>query len=146
VGALGVWAGYPLADPAVGLLIAAAIVWLGAQAGRTVLVRLLDGVETETLEALAHAARHVAEVHAVSDVRARWLGHRLHAELSVSVPASLSVGKAHAVPKEVRHRILHGVSHVGGVTVHVDPIGEGGEQYHRIADHAHDGLPVHSHS
>jgi hypothetical protein len=32
-GALGVWAGYPLADPVIGLVISAAIVWLGVQAG-----------------------------------------------------------------------------------------------------------------
>jgi cation diffusion facilitator family transporter len=145
VGALGVWAGYPLADPVVGLLISAAIVWLGAQAGRTVLVRILDGVDIETVEAVTHAARHVPGVHEVTDVRARWIGHRLHVELSVSVSPALSVGEAHAVAKEVRHRLLHGVAHLGRVTVHVDPLGEGGDNHHRIAQHAHDGLPAHAH-
>jgi cation diffusion facilitator family transporter len=145
IGALGVWAGYPLADPVVGLLIAAAIAWLGAQAGRTVLVRMLDGVDTETVEAVRHAAGHVPEVREVTDVRARWIGHRLHAELSVSVSPELSVADAHAVAKAVRHRLLHDVPHLGSVTVHVDPLGEGGEAHHRIVEHAHDGLPTHSH-
>jgi cation diffusion facilitator family transporter len=145
VGALGVWAGYPLADPAVGLLITGAIVWLGIQAGRTVLMRILDGVDHETVEAVRHAAAHVREVHEVTDVRARWIGHRLHAELSVSVSPELSVGDAHAVAKEVRHRLLHDVVHLGHVIVHVDPLGEGGDDHHQIAAHTHDGLPVHSH-
>jgi len=144
-GALGVWVGYPLADPVVGLLISAAILWLGAQAGRTVLVRILDGVDTETLDAVIHTAGHVAEVHEVTDVRARWIGHRLHAELSVTVSPRLSVGGAHAVAREVRHRLLHDVPHLGNVTVHVDPLGEAGQEHHRIAEHAHDGLPAHSH-
>lgn len=144
-GALGVWAGYPLADPGVGLLIAAAIVWLGVQAGRPILVRILDGVDTETLDALTHAAGHVPEVHGVTDVRARWIGHRLHAELSVTVSAALSVGEAHAIAREVRHRLLHDVPHVGSVTVHVDPLGGGGDEHHRIPEHTHDGLPSHSH-
>jgi cation diffusion facilitator family transporter len=145
VGALGVWAGYPLADPVVGLLITAAIVWLGAQAGRTVLVRILDGVDLDVVEAVTHAAGHVPEVREVTDVRARWIGHRLHVELSVSVSPALSVGEAHAVAKEVRHRLLHDVAHLGRVTVHVDPLGEGGDNHHRIAQHAHDGLPAHAH-
>lgn len=145
VAALGVWAGYPVADPMVGMVISAAILWLAWQAGRAVLVRVLDGVETETVEAITHAARQVREVREVTDVRARWIGHRLHAEVSVSVPAELSVGQAHTVAKEVRHRLLHGVSHLGNATVHVDPLGESGEEHHGIAGHAHDGLPAHSH-
>jgi cation diffusion facilitator family transporter len=145
VGALGVWAGYPLADPIVGLLISVAILWLGGQAGRTVLVRILDGVDTETVEAVTHVAGHVPEVREVTDVRARWIGHRLHTELSVSVSPELSVANAHAVAKEVRHRLLHDVAHLGSVTVHMDPLGEGGDTHHRILEHAHDGLPAHSH-
>jgi hypothetical protein len=35
--------------------------------------------------------------------------------------------------------------HLGHVTVHVDPLGEGGERHHRIGEHAHDGLPAHAH-
>jgi cation diffusion facilitator family transporter len=145
VGALGVWAGYPLADPVVGLVISVAIVWLGVQAGHTVLVRMLDGVDPAIVEAVGHAAGHAPEVREVTDVRARWIGHRLHAELSVSVSPELSVADAHAVAKEVRHRLLHDVAHLGSVTVHVDPFGEGGDTHHRILEHAHDGLPAHSH-
>jgi cation diffusion facilitator family transporter len=145
LGALGVWAGYPLADPVVGLLITAGILWLGGQAGRTVLVRILDGVDTETVESVRHAAGHAPAVREVTDVRARWVGHRLHVELSVSVAPELSVGEAHAIAKEVRHRLLHDVPHLGRVTVHVDPLGEGGDRHHGVGEHAHDGLPAHSH-
>jgi divalent metal cation (Fe/Co/Zn/Cd) transporter len=61
------------------------------------------------------------------------------------VSPELSVADAHAVAKEVRHRLLHDVAHLGSVTVHVDPFGEGGDTHHRILEHAHDGLPAHSH-
>jgi cation diffusion facilitator family transporter len=43
-GAVGVWLGYPLADPIVGLLIAAAILLIVWQSGKAVFTRLLDGV------------------------------------------------------------------------------------------------------
>jgi cation diffusion facilitator family transporter len=144
-GALGVWVGYPLADPIVGLLIAAAILVLVAQAGREVVVRMLDGVEPGTLEALRHAANHVPAVAEVTDVRARWSGHRLDVDLSIAVAGAMSVEAGHEVAREVRHQLLHHVPHVGRILVHVDPVGQGGEHHHRIGEHAHDGLPVHVH-
>lgn len=145
VGAIGVWAGYPLADPIVGLIIAGAIFVLVWQSARSVLVRMLDGVDAGTLEAIMHAASHVSRVEEVTDVRARWIGHRLHAELSVTVAGGLTVGQGHEIAREVRHQLLHRVPHLGGVTVHVDPLGQGGEHHHRIGEHAHDGLPIHAH-
>lgn len=47
LGATGVWLGYPMADPIVGLLIAAAILVIVWQSGKMVFTRLLDGVEPE---------------------------------------------------------------------------------------------------
>ena len=145
VGAVGVGAGYPLADPVVGILISATIFVLVWQSSRAVLLRVLDGVEAETLDVIGHAAGHVPRVEGVTDVRARWIGHRLHAELSVTVPGGFSVAEGHEVAREVRHQLLHHLPHLGSVTVHVDPYGRGGERHHRIGEHAHDGLPTHSH-
>src|SRR5207249_1949857 len=118
------------------------LVW---QAARAILLRMLDGVETEILDQILHAASHVARVEDVTDARARWIGHRLHVDVSVSVRGGLTVAEGHGVAKEVRHQLLHHLPHLGGVTVHVDPHGEGGERHHRITPHAHDGLPLHSH-
>ena len=47
--------------------------------------------------------------------------------------------------KEIRHQLLHQVRYLRGVTVHVDPADEAGELHHQIAEHAHDGLALHSH-
>jgi cation diffusion facilitator family transporter len=43
-GAVGVWLGYPLADPIVGLLITIAILKIVWDSGKSVFTRLLDGV------------------------------------------------------------------------------------------------------
>jgi cation diffusion facilitator family transporter len=145
VGAVGVWAGYPLADPIVGLLISVAIFVIVWQSARSVIVRMLDGVEVETLETIAHAAGHVPRVEEVTDVHARWIGHRLYADLSITVPGGLSVGDGHEIAKEVRHQLLHHLPHLGSVMVHVDPYGQGGDRHHRLGEHTHDGLPAHSH-
>lgn len=144
-GTAGVWLGYPLADPLVGLLITVAILHLVRQSAYAVFTRMLDGVDPEILDAAEYAAKHVSGVCDVAEVRARWIGHRLTLELNVAVNADVSVTQGHAVAKEVRHRVLHRVPHVSGVTVHVDPAAESGETFHGIDGHAHDGLPFHSH-
>jgi len=146
VGAIGVWAGYPLADPVVGLVISAAILAIVWQSARLVLARALDAVEPEVVDTITHAAGRVQNVEEVSEVKARWVGHRLHAELHVTVPGGFSVAAGHGIAKEVRHQLLHHLPHLGTVMVHVDPLGEGGERHHRIGAHAHDGLPIHSHN
>jgi cation diffusion facilitator family transporter len=144
-GAAGVALGYPLADPLVGLGITVAILGIVGQAARAVFTRLLDGVDAAVLDEVRHAALHVPGVRQVGAVRARWNGHRLHAELEVAVDPGLSVSEGHGVAKEVRHQVLHHVGHVSRVSVHVDPATEPHEDFHRIEVHAHDGLPAHSH-
>ncbi len=145
VGATGVWLGYPLADPIVGLLITVAILHLVWHSARAVFARMLDGVDPQVLEAAEHAARYVPGVYDVAEVRARWIGHRLTLELNIAVSPDVTVTEGHGLAKEVRHQVLHHVPHVSGVTVHVDPATESGETFHHIGSHAHDGLPPHSH-
>jgi cation diffusion facilitator family transporter len=144
-GAVGVWLGYPLADPIVGLLISAAILVIVWQSGKAVFTRLLDGVKPEAIEEIRHSAGEVEGVEGVSEVRARWMGHRLQAEVNVAVDPHLSVAEGHAVAREVNHRLMHQLSYLSGAVVHVDPIQEAGEEHHRIFSHSHDGLPAHSH-
>jgi cation diffusion facilitator family transporter len=145
VGAVGVWLGYPLLDPVVGLLIAAAILVIVWQSAKMVFSRLLDGVEPEAIEEIRHAASHVSGVEDVSEVRARWLGHRLHAEVNIAVDPELSVAEGHTIAREVNHQLLHHLSYLNGAVIHVDPVEEAGEDHHRISAHSHDGLPTHSH-
>lgn len=145
-GVVGAWLGYPLADPVFGLLITIVILHLVWQSAGAVFARMLDGVDPQVLDAVEHAARHVPGVHGVAEIRARWIGHRLALELNVAVDSDLSVTEGHEVAKKVRHQLLHHVPHVSAVTVHVDPTTQLGEAHHRVDAHAHDGLPVHSHS
>lgn len=145
VGAVGVWLGYPLADPIVGLLITAAIFGIVIQSGKSIFVRMLDGAEPHVIAEIRHAAEAVPQVKEVSEVRARWLGHRMHAEVNIAVDPQLTIAQAHAVAAEVRHQLLHHLDYLSLVVIHVDPADQSGEAHHRIAEHTHDGLPVHSH-
>ena len=144
-GAIGVWLGYPLADPIIGLFITAAILVIVWQSGKAVFSRLLDGVDPEVIEEIRHTAHHAEGVEEVAEVRARWLGHRLHAEVNIAVDAGLSVAEGHAIAREVNHQLLHHLGYLEIAVVHVDPVQEAGEDHHHIASHSHDGLPAHSH-
>jgi cation diffusion facilitator family transporter len=145
LGALGVWLGFPAADPLIGLVITAMIFGIVWQSTKAVFTRLLDGVDPAVLEEIKHAVQHTPEVQEVTQVRVRWLGHRLHAELNIAVSPHLSVTQGHAIATEVRHQLLHHLPHLANATIHIDPLDASGEEHHRIEEHAHGGLPAHAH-
>lgn len=144
-GAVGIWLGYPLADPIIGLLITVAILQIVWQSSQAIFTRLLDGVEPEVVDEIRHAVEHVTGVEEVTEVRVRWLGHRLHAEINIAVGPELSVEAGHNIALETRHELLHHLKYLSGVTIHVDPANASGEAHHRVDEHRHDDLPLHSH-
>ena len=144
-GALGVWLGYSWADPAVGLVITAAILKIVWDSGKSVSIRLLDGVDPEVMDEIRHTIGHIEGVHGVTEVRVRWLGHRMHAEVNVAVDPDLSVTKGHAIAVHVQHDLLHDLRYLASATIHIDPWDTSGERHHRAANHTHDDLPTHSH-
>jgi cation diffusion facilitator family transporter len=144
-GAVGVWLGYPLADPIVGALITSAIAQIVWQSAKAVFTRMLDGVDPKIIQEIRHAASHVRGVERVTEVRARWLGHRLYAEMNVAVTPQISVEEGHAIAKEVWHEAVHHISYLSNLVIHIDPMEEAGEEFHHIPQHTHDGLPLHSH-
>ena len=80
LGAGGVAAGWPLADPVVGLLITVAIVAVLRDAAREVYRRLMDAVDPALLSRAEAALAEVPGVIEVGQLRLRWIGHQLHAE------------------------------------------------------------------
>jgi cation diffusion facilitator family transporter len=99
IAATGVYLGFPLADPVTGLIITIAIFWIVWESGRTIFIGLLDGVDPAITDEIRHTADHVKGVMKITDVKVRWLGHRLHAEVNITVDSSLSVERGHAIAK-----------------------------------------------
>jgi cation diffusion facilitator family transporter len=144
-GAVGVWLGYPLADPLIGLVITAAIFGIVWESGKAIFTRILDGVDPEIVDEISHVAHHSQGVLDVTEVRVRWLGHHLHAEVNIAVDPELSVEEGHTIAKAARHELLHHVQHLSNAVIHVDPATGSGETHHRFDRHTHDNLPPHSH-
>jgi cation diffusion facilitator family transporter len=124
LGALGVWAGYPLADPIVGLGITVAILNIVRQSAAAVFTRMLDGVEPGVLEDIRHAAAHVPGVQGVPTARARWIGHRLHAEVTLAIAPDLSVAQGRQIALEVHQSLRAHISYLGNATIAVEPGGQ----------------------
>jgi cation diffusion facilitator family transporter len=106
-GAAGVWLGYPLADPVVGLVITVIIFGIVWQSAKSVFSRTLDGIEPSVLTELRHSAEHVPGVCGIENLRARWVGHRLHAEADLVVDGALPVGAGARIAEAVRQAAAH---------------------------------------
>jgi len=137
-GALGVLAGFPLADPIVGLLITAAILVVLRGAARDVFGRLMDGVDPALVEAVETTLLSTPGVKGIESLRLRWIGHRLHAEVGLTVDAELDQIASHALAHDAQHRLVHEVPKLTDATVHVSPTGNDATDYHAsLAHHQH---------
>jgi cation diffusion facilitator family transporter len=116
-GAIFVAFGADIADPIIGLLISLAILRIVWQSMRSIGLRAMDGIESETLDAIGARAGEVAGVVAVEDVRARWLGHVVRAELKLAVDPDATVRTVAETADAVRQAIIDGVEHVTEVSV-----------------------------
>ena len=121
LGAGGVWLGFPLADPIIGLLITIAILAIVWQSSKTIFSRMLDGVEPEVMKEITHAAEHVPGVRQVLDVRARWIGHRLATELDIAVDGNASVREADAISSQLEKEILNHVPALSQARIRARP-------------------------
>jgi cation diffusion facilitator family transporter len=121
VGAGGVAAGYPAADPIIGLLSALVIAVLLAVAARDIFRRLLDGVDPALVDTARDALRDQPGVQSVRRLRMRWLGHRLVADAELDVDPQLSLSEAHHIAHDAEHTLAHAVPKLGEATVHAYP-------------------------
>jgi len=105
VGAIGVGLGFPLADPIIGLLITLAILGIVWQSARSVLTRMLDGIEPGVLDEIRHSAEYVPGIAGVVEAKARWVGHKLHADVAIAIdprqPVSAALDAAAALEREL---------------------------------------------
>lgn len=131
-GAVGVWLGFPLADPLVGLGITVAILRIVWDSGKQIFARIIDGVDGEVVDEIEHAVSHVPGVQAVTDVRVRWLGHRMRAELCVAVDPALTVEQGHDIAKDAHHELLEHLPYLSSATIHVDPANASGDDHHHV--------------
>ena len=132
LGAAGVALGWPAADPAVGLLITVAIL---RDAAREIYRRLMDAVDPSLVDRADATLRATPGVRDVGDLRLRWIGHALRAEVEVVVDPHLPLLDAHHIAHDAEHRLLHAIPRLSAALVHDDPDTIPAAAHQQVAHH-----------
>lgn len=123
LGAAGVGAGWEAADPVIGLVITVAILGVLRSAARQVGARLMDAVDPALVDQASAAVLGVTGILAVRELRIRWIGHTLRAEVDATVDADLTLFQAHDLAHHAENHLLELVPRLTAATVHTSPEG-----------------------
>jgi divalent metal cation (Fe/Co/Zn/Cd) transporter len=95
--------------------------------------RLMDAVDPSLITRIEEVTSAVPGVYGVSEARARYIGHRLLADVRILIDPTLTTVQGHAVAEEVQHELLHHVPLLAEAHVHVDPAGV--KDAHALTEH-----------
>jgi cation diffusion facilitator family transporter len=123
LGAGGVALGLPWADPVVGLLITVAILDALRSAVKQVGARLMDAVDPTIVDQATTAISSVEGVRQIRELRIRWIGRTLRAEVDVTADPTLSITQAHDLAHHAEDHLLADVRRLTAAMVHVSPAG-----------------------
>jgi cation diffusion facilitator family transporter len=123
LGAAGEAQGWRQADPVIGLVITVAILGVLRSAVRQVGARLMDAVDPGLVDQATAAVISVTGIEGVRDMRIRWIGHTLRAEVDATVEPSLSLVQAHDLAHHAERHLLDQVRRLTAATVNTSPTG-----------------------
>ena len=123
LGAGGVALGWSWADPVIGLAITVAILGVLRSAVRQVAARLMDAVDPVLVDQATTAVTSVPGIDEVRELRIRWIGHTLRAEVDATVAPDLTLTQAHDLAHHAEAHLLHQVRRLTAATVHTSPAG-----------------------
>lgn len=123
IGAGGVALGWQRADPVVGLFITVAILGVLRSAAIQVGARLMDAVDPGLVDQATAAVMSVPGIHGVRELRIRWIGHTLRAEVDAIVNNDLTVGQGHDLAHHAERHLLAQVPRLTVANIHTSPTG-----------------------
>jgi len=98
------------------------IVWQSASA---VFRRMLDGVEPGVVDSIKETADHVPGIISVTDVKARWMGHKLRTEIDLAMDPDLPISMAEQVSAAYERELKDHFPALQGAHIRVRPVGAG---------------------
>ena len=119
IAAFGAWLGLPIVDPIIGIVIGFAIVGITWNAMKSIWYRLMDAVDPLLVKAAEDSIREHAEVKDLSRLQLRWVGHRLHGEMVITVRDDMEFHNADDFRKHIHHHLEHVLPNVGQLTIQI---------------------------
>ncbi len=119
--ALGAWAGMPIVDSIVGIGIVIALCKVIYDASVQVFTRLLDGVDPTIIDKIATTLTQFQYMHSARNIRARWVGHHLHAEIDMTAASNYPIATCHNMThkaEDLLKTVLPALTHIA---IHVHP-------------------------
>jgi cation diffusion facilitator family transporter len=120
VGLIAVGLGLTWADVALALVVAAVIAWGAWQIVRQAALSLSDEAAAST-EQIEQAARSVAGVRGIHNIRTRGGEGIIWVDLHIQVDPAMHVDQAHDIASDVAARIEAELGETADVTVHIEP-------------------------
>lgn len=121
----GSWLGYPIVDPIIGIVIGITILFITVDACKTIWYRLMDAVEPALVDDVAHMVGHVQGVQHVRNVRIRWHGHQMHAEIEAVVDEDLTLKESASIRDAIAHEVQHVNPRITTIHTALTPCGHG---------------------
>jgi divalent metal cation (Fe/Co/Zn/Cd) transporter len=84
----------------------------------------MDAVDPELVDQATAAVATVGGISGIRELRIRWIGHTLRAEVDASVDPALTVTEAHDIAHHAERHLLREVRRLTAANVHVSPTGE----------------------
>jgi cation diffusion facilitator family transporter len=109
LGAGGVGLGWRWADPVVGLVITVAILGVLRSAVVQIGARLMDAVDPSLVDQATASVASAGGIQQVRELRIRWIGHTLRAEVDATVDPGLSLAEAHDLAHHAEEHLLRDI-------------------------------------
>ncbi|TSC61969.1 MAG: cation efflux family protein [Parcubacteria group bacterium Gr01-1014_48] len=122
IGALGSWINVPALDALVGIgivFVLCKIVW---SASIEIFSRLLDGTDPAIVKTITQTVGQLQLIHSVDNVRARWIGHRLYAEVDITMNDTFSIAATHAMEHTAESLLKTVLPSLDRVLFHFHPL------------------------
>lgn len=119
LGVIGSKFGWAIVDPLVGIGITVVIMFIVKDAITTVFIRLLDGIDPNTIIQIHHVTENLDGVMKVKKVRARWTGHHILSEIQIAVDPKLTVHEVDKLVQTIEAELREKVESLHDITISV---------------------------
>lgn len=122
IAVFGTLIGLPIIDPIIGIVIGITIVGITWGAIKSIWFRLMDAVDPHLVQKVEDILQEHEEIKAVGRLQLRWVGHRLHGEIDVTVAKNMSFNDVNAIREHLYHHFEHALPNLEHVTIQIAPV------------------------